>query len=71
MRLTLLKLSIKMKQMKAFSHGHRRRRAVSFRLSLTQLMREGQRTLIEKSAGAGHRAVSLHRDCVLVFFIYV
>ena len=23
-------------------------------------------TLIEKSAGAGHRAVSLHRDCVLV-----
>ena len=24
------------------------------------------RTLSEKSAGAGHRAVSLHRDCVLV-----
>ena len=26
------------------------------------------RTLSEKSAGAGHRAVSLHRDCVLVYF---
>ena len=25
------------------------------------------RTLSGKSAGAGHRAVSLHRDCVLVF----
>ena len=25
------------------------------------------RTLSEKSAGAGHRAVSLHRDCVLVY----
>ena len=25
-------------------------------------------TLSEKSAGAGHRAVSLHRDCVLVSF---
>ena len=24
-------------------------------------------TLSEKSAGAGHRAVSLHRGCVLVF----
>ena len=24
-------------------------------------------TLSEKSAEAGHRAVSLHRDCVLVF----
>ena len=50
--------------MASFSHGHRRRRAVSFRLRLTG--REGGGTLCEKSAGAGHRAVSLHRDCVLV-----
>ena len=27
----------------------------------------GMMTLSEKSAGAGHQAVSLHRDCVLVF----
>ena len=26
-------------------------------------------TLSKKSAGAGHRAVSLHRDCVLVYVL--
>ena len=30
-------------------------------------MMEGWWTLSKKSAGAGHRAVSLHRDWVLVF----
>ena len=51
-----------------FSHGQRQRRAVSFRLILTEWwrMRMRIRTLSEKSARAGHRAVSLHRDCVLV-----
>ena len=29
------------------------------------------RTLSETPAGAGHRAVSLHRDCVLVILIAV
>ena len=38
-----------------------KRRAVSFRLRLTELMEDD-----EKSAEAGHRAVSLHRDCILV-----
>ena len=51
-----------------FSHGHRRRRAVSFRLSLTEWWCGIEWwTLSEKWAGAGHRAVILHRDCVLVW----
>ena len=49
-----------------FSHGHRRRQAVSF--TLTESGRDDGGTLSEKSAGAGHRAVSLHRDCVFVSF---
>ena len=47
-----------------FSHGHRRRRAVSF--TLTESGRDDAGTLSEKSARAGHRAMILHRDCVLV-----
>ena len=31
----------------------------------------GRRTLSEKSAGAGHRAVSLHRGCVLVYTYFI
>ena len=54
-----------------FSHGHRWRRAVSFRLTEWMMMREGWGTLSKKSSGAGHRAVSLHRDCVLVFTFWV
>ena len=46
-----------------FSHGHRRKAG---RELTTALDRMNERTLSEKSAGAGHRAVSLHRDCVLV-----
>ena len=38
---------------------------VSF--TLAESGRDDAGTLSEKSAGAGHRAVSLHRDCVLVF----
>ena len=33
---------------------------------LDRMMRDDVGTHSEKSAGAGHRAVSLHRDCVLV-----
>ena len=43
----------------SFSHGHCRRQ--------NQWWRREAGTLSKKSAGAGHRAVSLHRGCVLVF----
>ena len=33
---------------------------------LDRMMEDEAGTLSKKSAGAGHRAVSLHRDCVLV-----
>ena len=41
-------------------------RELQTELDRRRMMDEGE-TLSEKSAGAGHRAVSLHRDCVLVY----
>ena len=49
----------------SFSHGHRRKAGRELQTELDRIRNNGG-TLSEKSAGAGHRAVSLHRDCVLV-----
>ena len=48
-----------------FSHGHRRKAGRELQTALDTRITNGG-TLSEKSAEAGHRAVSLHRDCVLV-----
>ena len=38
-----------------------------FQTELDRIINGGRITLSKKSAGACHRAVSLHRDCVLVY----
>ena len=52
--------------MTIFSHGHRRKAGRELQTELDTMI-NGGRTLSEKSTGAGHRAVSLHRGCVLSF----
>ena len=51
-----------------FSHGHRRKAGREIQTELNTIMNGGRRRTLS-GAGAGHRAVSLHRGCVLVFFL--
>ena len=51
----------------AFSHGHCQKADRELQTELDTII-NGGRTLSEKSVGAGHRAVSLHRGCVLVLY---